>query len=120
MGDFADWYEEGWSSKRNTQTKSNGAWIPGWANNLSGLVAVYYDASIREIERFSKQEIIITGFVEMDALDQNGGSFDITEKDRVVSPRGEIYNVKSKENPHNLDDFLKFAVERTDTEKADE
>lgn len=117
---FSDWLEEGWTVERNTPTKVNGVWQNSWSTHLSGLEAIYYSASVRELERFAKSEIVIDGFVEMDALDENGALYDVTEKDRFVSPRGEIFDIKSKENPHNLDEFLKFAVRRTDVERQDE
>lgn len=120
MSAFSDWLESGWKSQRATETASGGIVAKTWNDSLTSLEAIFYQASAREIADRAKSEVVIDGFVEMDALDSFGSIRDITEKDRFVSPRGEIFEIISKENPHNLNEFVKFEVVRRDSERQDE
>lgn len=119
MSEFDDFYEDSWSTQRATESVTDGLVTRTWATNLSNLRAVHYQASSDEIESRQKQEIEISGFIEMDALNSAGNLQDVLSKDRFISPRGEVYEVSGHiENPHSLNEFYKIPVVRRDTERV--
>lgn len=118
---ISDLYKPGWSVKEATETRgADGVVTKTWAD-VSGLenIGARYrqlslQASRQEIFLLGKDQVIATGRVYTDFQSS------ITEKNRLVNPDGEVFNIKSTNNPHGLNEFLQIDVYRSDVESADD
>lgn len=114
---ISDLYITGWSVKEATETRgADGVVTKTWADvsGLENIGAHYRQLSSDEIRSQEKDTVTATGMVYTDFQSS------ITEKNRLVNPSGDVFNIKSKNDPHELNEFLQIRVYRSDVEIADD
>lgn len=116
---ITDLFESGWTVKKNTESvDSGGAVTDTWSTDTTIGTSGVISAHIRQL---SRDEVISEGRPEVVATHRVYTAVDsITEKHRLVSPDGEVFNVVAVDNPHELDEFLQIDVRRSEVEAEDD
>lgn len=105
-------YKTGYTIQSKTETPdAGGAVVDSWASTLVSVFAHMRTATKQEINAQQKDEVIATHVFYTDA------SYTVTHKQRVINPDGEVFAVKTVDNPHDLDAFLQVMCYRADYER---
>lgn len=107
-------YKSGYSILAKTETvDSGGAVVPTWAERASvkGHMRLATQRELNAQQGRQKDEVVATHVFYTSTNNT------VTHKDRIVNPDGEVFAVKTWDNPHGLDAFLQVMCYRADFER---
>ena len=104
-------YKSGYTVQSKTETpNAGGVVVDSYATAFANVLGHMRTATKSELAIRQKDEVISTHVFYTDVRA-------ITNRMRVVNPDGEVFEIDTVDNPHNLDKFLVVRCSRSDYER---